>query len=43
MAEDAFGRGDRQLAEVMVARANQYADEAVARVIQQQQRSQLQV
>jgi hypothetical protein len=36
MASDAYGRGDPELAEMLVARGNQYADE-VAQAAQQQQ------
>jgi hypothetical protein len=42
MAADAFARGDRLRAELFVAKANQYADEATAlaetqTIVQQQQ------
>ena len=40
MASDAYGRGDAELAEMLVARGNQYADEAVAQTAQQQQQPQ---
>jgi hypothetical protein len=34
MASDACGRGDAELAEMLVARGNQYADEAAAQAAQ---------
>jgi hypothetical protein len=37
MAVDAFGRGDAKLAEMFIARANHYANEAAAQSAQQQQ------
>ena len=40
MAGDAYERGHAKLAEVLIARANQYADEAVAQAVQQQQQPQ---
>jgi hypothetical protein len=40
MASDAYGRGDAELAEMLAARGNQYADEAVAQAAQQQQQPQ---
>jgi hypothetical protein len=40
MAGNAYERGDAKLAEVLIARANQYADEAVAQAVQQQQQPQ---
>ena len=40
MASDAYGRGDAELAEMLVARGNQYADEAAAQAAQQPQQPQ---
>jgi phage shock protein A len=37
MAGDAFGRGDANLAQMLMAKANQYADEAAALAIAQQE------
>jgi hypothetical protein len=37
MASDAYGRGDAEFAEILIARGNQYADELVAQAAQQQQ------
>ena len=36
MASDAYDRGDAKLAEIFIARANQYADEATTQVAQQE-------
>jgi hypothetical protein len=35
MASDAYKRGNKKLAELLIARANQYADEAAAQADQQ--------
>jgi len=37
MASNAYDRGDAKLAEILITRANQYADEAAAQAAQQQQ------
>ena len=41
LASDAFDKGNRKLAELFIARANQFADEATAQVAQRQQQPQV--
>jgi len=37
MAGDAFGRGDANFAQVLIAKANQYADEAAVQAVARQE------